>query len=321
MTNDQTETGLPVNCSDEKRHANEGNETRHEPHLLGEGPHPSRGSNVCDSASVEGTIHRESLQSQTEQLRLEASGSRESASIITREASWHGTEGGGGTREEPTGTGAVANVKDEMVAHETMGSTKPIPPSKFEAETAEKQENKQRPSPPNTELPQWLIEGCVTTCEELKDSSDDLTLEEFAFPSVKKQLTSEAGGEPDGCQEGPPVYRMASILFEPLLGVLGSGPREVVSHIEASKRSGFSSLSFGILPKVSKADLITLDRNDLEDLADHFKRREKEQEVDDTSVRESAQDYLSFLFNRPIDSRPTSPGSETSGSYVKQRRD
>lgn len=184
----------------------------------------------------------------------------------------------------------------------------------------------------------------MTTCEEWKHTPDTLLLKDFDLADDKKQPSTDEAELADR-QEDLPAYEMASILFEPLLGLVGSVPPDVdpkggakttVEHhfstdiiqLQASIKSHphtttrFLQCVIRHFAKTVDADLITLSQHDLEDLADHLKKSEKVPEADESLTQSADQSYMSFLFgSSPIVAPPTSSGSETSDSEAEKQRD
>lgn len=166
------------------------------------------------------------------------------------------------------------------------------------------------------------MKHCVTTCEEWKDVPDALILKDLYLPSGKQHSSADEE-ELSNRHKVSPAYEMASILFEPLLGVVDSDPPEKSTQNEASKsnekyfmtdvmqlqasaqaphgKTRFLQSVVRHFAKAVGADLITLKQNDLEDLADYLRQTEKGSE---------RVGCLSFLFDRPVSSAPSKCGSE-----------
>lgn len=161
-----------------------------------------------------------------------------------------------------------------------------------------------------------MIDHCVITCEEWKDTPDVLILRDHdaSDETSASSKTQEQAPLPSSTTKLP-VYEMKSIFFEQLLGLVKTGAsHSVYSHVDSPKTSssqlvenciqlapGFKTLPWvkerfmkAVVQHFAKtigADLITLCRDDLEDLATYVPRnKEKGHYADD-------KDFIDTLFH------------------------
>ncbi|KAF5500402.1 Katanin p60 ATPase-containing subunit A-like 1 [Colletotrichum siamense] len=184
------------------------------------------------------------------------------------------------------------------------------------------------PQPPTIELPQWLLDNCVTTTEEWNDHPEFLRLLDD-IPSNKgdncrDELETSSNPEP-----AADVYEMGSTLFNPLLGLVRRDapleedllPRSCASNgVRFTKNiirlhtfmSAASESTANFTRNVVKhfartidSDLITLTRDDLEDLGDHYAPPDasdassiSSDSSSDSDDDEAMGNYLDILLNR-----------------------
>ncbi|KAL0932447.1 mitochondrial aaa [Colletotrichum truncatum] len=158
---------------------------------------------------------------------------------------------------------------------------------------------------PRDSLPAWLLDRCITCSDEWDDHPDFVLLRDN-MPSG----TSDEAQENDGaseCSNPAAMYEMETILFEQFNGLLkpasgeegdagpdstpNSGVRfaqsvvRLQTHIPAADECTASFLRAVVkqFAKNTGSDLITLTRDDLEDLANHFRPEEPSDDVSDGS--------------------------------------
>jgi hypothetical protein len=150
----------------------------------------------------------------------------------------------------------------------------------------------------------------VTSSNEWGDVPDTLILRDTKVPAHDKELSVDMKTSTD--QQDTSLYEMSPILFEPLRGLLSSrsSPNDrakdgAANTPEIRFRTDTIELKVcvdkcleakemfldGVVKRFARiinADLITLTRDDLEDLADHFRRQKA---MEDRKYAE----YMDFL--------------------------
>ncbi|KAK2733831.1 mitochondrial aaa [Colletotrichum kahawae] len=184
------------------------------------------------------------------------------------------------------------------------------------------------PQPHTIELPQWLLDNCVTTAEEWNDHPEFLRLLDD-IPSDRGDSSRdelEASSNPEPAAK---VYEMGSTLFNPLLGLVrrdapceedlppgscaSNGARftkdiiRLHTFMSAASESTakFTRDVVKHFARTIDSDLITLTRDDLEDLGDHYAPPDATDASSTTSDSSSDSDddeaignYLDILLNR-----------------------
>ena len=130
-------------------------------------------------------------------------------------------------------------------------------------------------------IPQWFLENCVKAAEELAISKVPLIVREDVFVELEKRQ------ETDGSTSD--TYEVASVVYEPLLGILTNATHIRKSDVKGKKffvndavhlrfpdkgrtKGGIEFLTAVVerFAKDIRADLITLRAEDFIDLVEHF---------------------------------------------------
>lgn len=140
----------------------------------------------------------------------------------------------------------------------------------------------------DVELPPWFLENCVLTTEELEKHNVDLVVRERAARSDSASNHEEGPNVAEDTTKSS-VYEVESVVYKSLLDVMLDS--DVKQHAELNRRCTFSNdailLRFPDMHKGkgcmhfltamvqqfaqdAKANLITMDTDDLVDLAQHF---------------------------------------------------
>ncbi|KAF6797586.1 mitochondrial aaa [Colletotrichum sojae] len=161
---------------------------------------------------------------------------------------------------------------------------------------------------------QWIMEHCVKTCDEWADTPDVLKLRDADLPATGGSSTG-AKDEFSTLPGETATYEMASILLEPLLGIVKTTKSGIV-FTKTIMRLQTPTIPFphmtarflkSVVQEFAKTldvDLMTLCHDDLQDLVDFLGGKE-------TSHVSSSQDWP-FLFKGPQSSFTQSYSSDSS---------
>ncbi|KAF5498651.1 Vacuolar protein sorting-associated protein 4 [Colletotrichum fructicola] len=184
------------------------------------------------------------------------------------------------------------------------------------------------PQPPTIELPQWLLDNCVTTTEEWNDHPEFLRLLDD-IPSNKGDNCRDGLETSSNPEPAAEVYEMGSTLFNPLLGLVrrdapleedllpgscaSNGVRFTKNIIRlhtfmsaaSESTANFTRNVVKHFARTIDSDLITLTRDDLEDLGDHYAPPDasdassiSSDNSSDSDDDEAMGNYLDILLNR-----------------------
>ncbi|KAF6836713.1 mitochondrial aaa [Colletotrichum plurivorum] len=178
---------------------------------------------------------------------------------------------------------------------------------------------------PSVLLSRWFLDNCVTTSEEWADSPDVLHLRDI-LPSGKHDETS---GNENQANDG--LYEIPSVLFKQLQGLVlpPSAPDAVSPGTDQTANAGirFAKNIVRVQPSLATAvestapilrsvvrhfaksigaHLVTLSRDDLEDLAEHSWQLKQSDKAENDSGEDSSDsssdisegDYLDLLLER-----------------------
>ncbi|KAF0320936.1 mitochondrial aaa [Colletotrichum asianum] len=197
-----------------------------------------------------------------------------------------------------------------------------------DADEDAEEEVEDTPQPPTIELPQWLLDNCVTTTDEWNNHPEFLRLLDD-IPSNKGDNCRDELERSSNLEPAAEVYEMVSTLFNPLLGLVrrdapleedllpgscaSNGVRFTKNIIRlhtfmsaaSESTANFTSNVVKHFARTIDSDLITLTRDDLEDLGDHYAPPDAPDASSTTSDSSSDSDddeamgnYLDILLNR-----------------------
>ncbi|KAL3300307.1 ATPase family AAA domain-containing protein 1 [Colletotrichum asianum] len=197
-----------------------------------------------------------------------------------------------------------------------------------DADEDAEEEVEDTPQPPTIELPQWLLDNCVTTTDEWNNHPEFLRLLDD-IPSNKGDNCRDELERSSNLEPAAEVYEMVSTLFNPLLGLVrrdapleedwppgscaSNGVRFTKNIIRlhtfmsaaSESTANFTRNVVKHFARTIDSDIITLTRDDLEDLGDHYAPPDASDASSTTSDSSSDSDddeamgnYLDILLNR-----------------------
>ncbi|KAI1297085.1 hypothetical protein F5Y03DRAFT_284297 [Xylaria venustula] len=132
-----------------------------------------------------------------------------------------------------------------------------------------------------TDLPPWFLKNCVKTCEELAMSDPALHIKKAKVTSCNEETSTSIFQESEDKYEiDEPFYAFAR---DEVASSSPSSPKALSFRTPARQDNpkgcrGFLVALVHALARDLEADLVTLDRADMANLAEHYARRDKKQD-------------------------------------------